>query len=142
MVKFLSRLRSFRRRDDGAVLVEFAFVGPILIVMLMGIIAYGGYFWVSHAVQQLANDAARAAVGGLDSTERSSLAQSSLTGSMGNYAFLEPQSAHVTVTGDTTNLKIAVAYDASNSPFFAMKGLLPLPNSTITRQASIRLGGY
>ena len=142
MVKFLARLRTFHRRIDGAVLVEFAFVGPILVVMLLGIVAYGGYFWVSHAVQQLANDAARAAVGGLDSSERTALAQSSLTGSMGNYAFLEPQAAQVTVTGDTTNLKIAVAYDASNSPFFAIKGLVPLPSSTITRQASIRLGGY
>lgn len=142
MVKLPSRLRSFSRRDDGAVLVEFAIVGPVLVVMLLGIVAYGGYFWLSHAVQQAANDAARAALGGLDSSERSSLAQSSLTGSIANYPFLQPQSAHVTVAGDATNLKVSIAYDASSSPFWAIKGLLPLPNSTITRQASIRLGGY
>ncbi len=142
MVCLSKRLRSFARRDDGAVLVEFAFVGPVLVVMLLGIVAYGGYFWLSHAVQQVANDAARAAVGGLDSSERSTLAQSSLTDSMANYAFLEPTSAHVTVAGDTQNLKVSIAYDASGSPFWAIKGLLPLPSSTITRYASIRLGGY
>jgi Flp pilus assembly protein TadG len=141
MVK-VHRLRSFRRADDGAVLVEFAIVGPILIVLLFGIVAYGGYFWLSHAVQQVANDAARAAVGGLDSAERTSLAQSSLTSSIGSYAFLQPQSAHVTVAGDSTNLRVSIAYDASSAPFWAMQGLLPMPSSTITRQASIRLGGY
>ncbi len=138
----VQRLRSFQRADSGAVLVEFAIVGPILIVMLFGIVAYGGYFWLSHAVQQVANDAARAAVGGLDSAERTSLAQSSLTGSIGSYAFLEPEAAAVTVAGDDTNLRVSIAYDASNAPFWAMDGLLPMPDSLITRQASIRLGGY
>ena len=138
----LSRFRSFGRREDGSVLVEFAFVGPILVVMLLGIVAYGGYFWLSHAVQQVANDAARAALAGLDGTERSSLAQSSLSGSLANYAFLDPSSTKLTVAGDATNLKVSVNYDASNSPFWAMKGLVPLPSSSVTRQASIRLGGY
>jgi Flp pilus assembly protein TadG len=138
----VENIRAFRRSDSGAVLVEFAIVGPILVVMLFGIVAYGGYFWLSHAVQQVANDAARAAVGGLDTAERSSLAQSSLTGSIGSYAFLQAKSAHVTVAGDSTNLRVSIAYDASSAPFWAMKGLLPMPNSTITRQASIRLGGY
>lgn len=142
MVKLWSRLSSFNRREDGAVLVEFAFVGPVLVVMLLGILAYGGYFWLSHAVQQVANDAARAALGGLDTAERSSLAQSSLTSSIANYPFLEPQAAHVTVADDATNLKVSIAYDASGSPFWAIRGLLPMPGSTITRQSSIRLGGY
>jgi Flp pilus assembly protein TadG len=138
----VENIRAFRRSESGAVLVEFAIVGPILVVMLFGIVAYGGYFWLSHAVQQVANDAARAAVGGLDSAERTSLAQSSLTGTIGSYPFLEPASAHVTVAGDSTNLRVSIAYDASNAPFWAMQGLLPMPNSMITRQASIRLGGY
>ena len=142
MAKLLQRLRSFRRHDGGAVLVEFAFVGPILIVMLFGIVAYGGYFWLSHAVQQVANDAARAAVGGLDSAERTSLAQASLTSSITSYAFLEPEAAQVTVGGDATNLQVSIAYDAAGAPFWAMDGLLPLPDSLIVRQASIRLGGY
>ena len=141
MVKLL-RLRTFVRADKGAVLVEFAIVGPILIVLLFGIVAYGGYFWLSHAVQQVANDAARAAVGGLDSAERNSLAQSSLTSSIGGYAFLKAQAAQVSVAGDSTNLRVSSAYDASSAPFWAMKGLLPMPDSTITREASIRLGGY
>jgi Flp pilus assembly protein TadG len=142
MARILSRFRSFGRRQDGAVLVEFAILGPVLLVMLLGIIAYGGYFWLSHAVQQVANDAARAALSGLDTAERSSLAQSSMTGSLANYAFLDAASAHVTVASDAINLKVSVRYDASASPFWALGGLVPLPSSTITRQASIRLGGY
>jgi Flp pilus assembly protein TadG len=137
--RFVARLKADQR---GAVLVEFAMVGPILIVMILGIVAYGGYFWMSHAVQQVANDAARAAVAGLVATERASLAQSALSSSIGGYPFLVPSAAKATVSGDSTELKVAVAYDASGSPFWAFKGLIPLPSTTITRQAAIRLGGY
>ncbi len=137
--RFLRRLKA---DDRGAVLVEFAMVGPILMVMLLGIVAYGGYFWLSHAVQQVANDVARAAVAGLDTSERSSLAQTSLTSAVGAYPFLQISAATATVTGDSSFLKVSVAYDASNSPFWALDGLIPLPSSTITRQAAIRLGGY
>ena len=123
-------------------LVEFAIVGPVLVVMLLGIVAYGGYFWLSHAVQQMANDAARSALAGLDATERAALARSSMSSSLASYAFLDAASARVTVADDATNLKVSIDYDASGSPFWAIRGLVPLPSSTITRQASIRLGGY
>lgn len=137
--RLFARLKADQR---GAVLVEFAMVGPVLVVMILGLIAYGGYFWMSHAVQQVANDAARAAVAGLDQTERSSLAQSAISSSIGGYPFMTASAATATVTGDTTELKVAVAYDASGSPFWALKGLIPLPSTVITRQAAIRLGGY
>ncbi|MCC7268336.1 MAG: pilus assembly protein, partial [Caulobacteraceae bacterium] len=38
----------FKRLADcsrGAAAVEFAFVGPVFVLMLCGIMAYGGYFW-------------------------------------------------------------------------------------------------
>jgi len=54
-------VRRLRRDQSGATAVEFAFLAPVLILILMGITGYGGYFWMSHSVQQLANDAARAA---------------------------------------------------------------------------------
>lgn len=117
-------------------------VGPILIIMLLGIVTYGGYFWMSHAVQQVANDAARAAVAGLDGDVRTSLAQSALAASIGGYPFLEATAATAVVTSDANQMQVAVSYDAANSPFWALSGLLPLPGSTIERQAAIRLGGY
>jgi hypothetical protein len=49
---------------------------PAFIVVLLGIMSFGGYFWLAHSVQQLANDSARAAVAGLNASERQQLARS------------------------------------------------------------------
>ena len=70
--------RPYRRAKtarEGAAAVEFALVGPILVFLLIGIVVYGGWFLMAQSVQALASEGARAAVGGLDSAERESLAR-------------------------------------------------------------------
>ncbi len=131
-----------RGREAGAAAVEFAIVLPMLCVLLFGIVAYGGYFWIAHAVQQLANDSARAAVAGLDDTERQSLAQASLSSGLSTYAYLKPSSAQLTLANQNQELAITVAYDAAGSPFWSLSGLIPMPPTLIRRQAVVRLGGY
>lgn len=135
----LSRLR---RCDSGASALEFAIVGPFLIVMLLGICAYGGYFWMSHAVQQVANDAARAALGGLSDTERQTLANGVLASEIGTYAYLSAPNANLVLASDASQLTVKISYNASTTPFWALSTLVPMPPSTITRQAAVRLGGY
>lgn len=132
----------FKLGERGATAVEFALLSPILIIMTAGITGYGGYFWISHSVQQLANDSGRAAVAGLNTAERASLAQQAFTGEVGSYGGLDASKATVAVSDDTTAITVNITYDASNSPFWAMKGLAPMPSTTIVRQATIRLGGY
>ena len=128
--------------EDGAIAVEFALLAPVLIVLVLGITAYGGYFWMSHAVQQMANDAARAAVGGLDATERQSLAQQTVTSEGLNYTNLDASRTQVSLVDTTTQLTVNVIYDASGSPFWAASGLVPMPSTRLTRTATIKLGGY
>ncbi len=122
--------------------VEFAIIGPVFVVLLLGIMSYGGYFWLAHAVQQLANDSARAAVAGLDVAERQSLAQSTINAELQSYAFLTPSSAVVSVNNQTDSMTVSVAYNASRTPFFTLSPLIPMPPSTITRTATIKLAGY
>jgi Flp pilus assembly protein TadG len=117
-------------------------ISPVLIVMLGGIAGYGGYFWISHSIQQLANDSARAAVAGLSSAERTTLAQQAETAEIAGYPTLDATRTSVTVSDDASQLTVSVSYDASGSPFWAMKGLAPMPSTMIVRQATIRLGGY
>lgn len=137
-----------RKLDDfvscrrGASALEFAIIGPVFCVLLFGILAWGGYFWMAHAVQQLANDGARVAVGGLDSAERAALAQSSMNAEIKSYTFLDPSAASLSVQDNDQQLAVQVAYDASRSPFFSMRALIPMPSSTITREAISQLGGY
>ena len=134
--------RGWLQCRSGASAVEFAIIGPAFIVLLMGIMSYGGYFWLAHAVQQLANDSARAAVAGLSASERQSLAQSTINSEVQSYAFLNASSATVSVTSQTNAMTVSVAYNASNTPFFSLSGLVPMPSSTISRDATIKLAGY
>lgn len=133
---------SFRRDERGVAAIEFAFVGPVLIVLMFAIVCYGGYFWIAHAVQQLANDSARAAIAGLDDAERSALAKSSLDAGMVDYAYLSPSAAAVSVERSNQKLSVKVVYDATNSGFWGMAKLVPMPSPRIERSAAVRLGGY
>lgn len=140
-----ARKTSNRRRrgaESGAVAVEFAILGPIFMVLVIGIMVWGQYFWVSHAVQQLANDSARAALAGLDSTERASLARTTLANEVTAYANLIPSAATMAIDDATDHLTISVSYDASNTTYWAFAGLVPTPPRTVLRQATVRLGGY
>jgi len=130
------------RDPGGSTAVEFAIVGPVLVLILFGMISYGGYFWMSHALQQLTNDAARSALAGLTSTERSQLAQSTVTVEAPNYAFLDASKMKVNIGGDTQSMTVSLVYDASSTPFWSLDRLVPMPSSSIQRSATIKLGGY
>ena len=128
--------------ESGTAAIEFAIVGPVLVLLLMGMLAYGGYFWLAHAVQQTANDSARAAVAGLNASERQSLAQATMTTDLGASDVLAAQNATLTVNNGTNSITVTVSYDASQSPFFALNHLLPMPSPTIARSATVMIGGY
>jgi hypothetical protein len=83
------------RSAGGATAVEFAIVAPVLLMLLFGILVYGGYFLMSHSVQQLANDAARAAVGGMTDAERQQLAAGTLASELPTYGYLSPASTQL-----------------------------------------------
>ncbi len=134
--------RSWVHNEDGSAAIEFAVLGPLLTMMLLGIIAYGGCFWISHSIQQLANDAARSAVGGLSTAERQSLAQATLASEAPTYSNLTANLVSLSESEAGQTVTVSIAYDASTSVFWAMRGLVPMPPSTIVRSASIQLGGY
>ena len=54
---WLSRARS--RRERGAAVVEFALVVPILLILVLGIIQYGWYFFAMQAGTSATSDAVR-----------------------------------------------------------------------------------
>jgi Flp pilus assembly protein TadG len=53
------KLRALPRRQRGAAAVEFALVLPILLVILLGIIDFGLYFYNDLQLTHVARDAAR-----------------------------------------------------------------------------------
>jgi Flp pilus assembly protein TadG len=128
--------------EDGSAAIEFAVLGPLLTLMLLGVMAYGGCFWISHSIQQLANDAARSTVGGLSIAERQSLAQATLAAEAPTYPNLTTNLVTLSESESGQVITVSIAYDASASVFWAMRSLIPMPPSTIVRQATIQLGGY
>jgi hypothetical protein len=55
----LSVLWTLGRAQDGAVLVEFALVAPVFLLLLFGVIEFGGAFWTQQALHQAAIVGAR-----------------------------------------------------------------------------------
>ncbi|WP_162914159.1 TadE family protein [Taklimakanibacter lacteus] len=125
--------------------LEFAIVAPVLLLILLGIAAYGIYFSAVSSLQELTADAARASVAGLTDTERQSIVTTYVAQSSPQYRLL--QSHPITVTtapfpGDPTRYTVTLRTDISNLPLQVQSGIIPMPSSLIQRTAVVRIGGY
>jgi Flp pilus assembly protein TadG len=135
----------FARCRDAATAVEFALVFPIFLIVLFGIISFGAYLGVVHGVQQIAAEAARAAVAGITDAERVSLAQNNINANIASYPLIAP--ARLTLDSAATDpatsvFAITVRYDASDMFIFNLPNFVPAPAPTIIRSAAIQRGGY
>ncbi|MFN3463776.1 MAG: TadE/TadG family type IV pilus assembly protein [Terricaulis sp.] len=133
--------RRFSDRSGGAA-VEFAIVGPVLFLLMTGIFTYGGYFLTAHTIQQLANDAARASIAGLDDEERLTLARETMLAGIANQSFMRGELSRLELRREGATISLAVTYDASEDVYWAFQTLIPAPPSTISRNATILMGGF
>ncbi len=135
---------SHSNSDDGAAAIEFAFVAPVMILLVMGMIAYGIFFGAAHSVQQIAADAARVSIAGIDEAERKQLVGNFISHNSSGYVFINPKMLAFTVGGaphDASQLLVSVSYDATSLPIWGLLSSSLLPEKRITRQVSIRVGG-
>lgn len=126
------------RHQAGSSLIEAAFALPLLILLLMGLLGYGSWFMTAHSLQQAANDAARASVAGLTTTERRSLVDQSILAARA--AFPAPAAQTIGVnTGESSGYyRVTLRYNLANAPLFAAIPV-PLPGSTLERSAVVRI---
>jgi len=136
------RMACFAHDKKGVAAVEFALIAPPLVLLVFGVLQYGLYFGVSHSVQQLTNDAARVAIGGLEEKERGDLVFEHVAKFGADYSFLRRDRIKTSVDEKGDVIVVRTDYDASNLPIFALKGLLPMPASTITQESVVTMGGY
>jgi Flp pilus assembly protein TadG len=137
--------RKISTAQDGAIAVEFAIIAPVFLMIVFGIVMYGSYLSVVHGVQQLAAEAARSSVAGLNEGERSSLANSYVTGNVNTYPLIDPAKLTVnaaTSVSDANVFVVSVNYDASGMFIYSLPTFVPAPSSTIVRSAAIPRGGY
>jgi len=128
----------------GGAAIEFAILAPIFLMLLIGMVAYGIYFGASHSIEQISADAARVALAGLTETERQQLVTNFIQRNADGYVFVD--ASHVTVqahnsVADGTQFIVSVSYDARDLPIWNLLTGLPLPDTTIFRQSTIRVGG-
>ena len=138
MLRIEQRKRGARR---GSIAVEFALVSPILLFMLVGMIVYGGWFWLAHSVQSLAYESARASLGGLDAVERRQLALD-FVASRGPQIGVPVAASNVQVSSDNQVVSVTINYDVTNHPIMVLRSLTVPPPQSINREAVVRLGGY
>lgn len=135
---------TFRKEKSGTAAIEFAILSPLFILLLMGMIAYGIHFGASHSIQQIAADAARTALAGVNANERSTLASNFVRLNAGGYPFVDPQKLTVEArdsAADGNQFVVALRYDATDLPIWSLFRDLPMPGKTISRQSTIRVGG-
>ncbi|WP_348639779.1 TadE/TadG family type IV pilus assembly protein [Mesorhizobium sp. 8] len=141
---YRSSFTRFRNDRTATSAIEFAILSPIFILILLGMVAYGIYFGASHSVQQIAADAARTALSGLDQSERQSLVTAFVQRNAAGYPFIDPGNLSVTAqdsAADADQFVVAVQYDARNLPIWNLLSGLPLPGTTIAKRSTIRIGG-
>ena len=131
---------------SGSVAIEFALICPVLLLLLLGSIAYGLYFLAAHSVAQIAANAARATVAGITDAEREKLARNAVALELKSHPlFLDHTTVVVTagrVPTDPTSYRVAVTYDAKLLPIWNLSSFLPLPSRYIEQSAVIKNGGY
>lgn len=144
------RIHQFRlkvsqfREQSGTSAIEFALLSPIFILLLLGMVAYGIYFGASNSVQQIAADAARTAIAGLNESERQALVTRFVNNNAGGYPFVD--SGKLTYqakdsTADGNQFVVSIQYDARNLPIWNLFPALSMPGTTISRRSTIRVGG-
>jgi Flp pilus assembly protein TadG len=137
-------LGNIPRNDEGAAAVEFAILTPVFLLLLTGMLAYGIYFGASLSLQQLAADAARTSIAGVNDAERRTLVQRFLNKNAGAYMLLDTATiAHSfeITRKDANQFAVTLTYDATALPIWNLYVPLPLPSKIIEHQATIRNGG-
>ncbi len=106
--KLQRRRRGFLRNRKGSVAVEFAFVFPLFVMFLFGIIDVGRAYWVFNTLQEAAESTARHAM----VNEGMSLADIETWGS-NNIIALNPTDVTFSATGTTVGSDYFLKVDAT-----------------------------
>ena len=135
----------FARCRGAASAVEFAILLPLFLLLVFGIVIFGSYLAMVHGVQQLAAEAARRSIAGLNDAERGSLAAGYVSANAASYPLIAANRLTVTSAksgSDANVFVVTVDYDASRSFIFDLPTFVPMPPSRIERSAAIPFGGF
>ena len=125
----------------GAALIEMALVLPVLMLLVMGIIVFGEWLSFANALQQSANEGARASLSGLSQDERALTARQTVVDSLSHYDGIDQSKVAIGVQDDGATVKVTVNYDMSDQPVMKLP-FVPIPDKTISRSSAVRLNSF
>jgi Flp pilus assembly protein TadG len=127
-------LNRFRKNDAGAAAIEMAFVLPLFLLFVLGIIEFGRAYWTLNSMQLAVDEAGRYAMVHTTSTDAQivAAAQANLYGLNANNFTLTSASQ---TTGGVNYKVITATYVFS----FVAPGVLPFGNLNLTRQTTVPL---
>jgi Flp pilus assembly protein TadG len=135
-------LRRFIADREGNAATEFALVAPATMLLLLGIVVYSMLLSTYSALQQIAAEAARAALPGQTTAQQSQFANQYVTGVLPNYAFIDPTKLTVSTSATATTFQVSLNYDASASFFSNFASSVISTPLVITRSATVQLSGF
>jgi Flp pilus assembly protein TadG len=123
---------SRRRGEDGAEAVEFALIAVPFMLLLLGIIQYGFYFWTAETTNSAARETARRVIVGDCWTQAQADTFARHNAPQTTSVAVSPLPTSSTQVGDTIRVTVT-----ANAHIF---GLSPLPNGgAITRDYVARM---
>lgn len=138
-------LRRLRACDRGLAALEFALLAPALLMLVFAVVLYSFYFAAWMGVRHAAMEGARAAVAGLSTTERATLAQSRARAVIDGYGTLLAAGGGPVITAaadGTGTFRVRVSYTMSGSPMMRYAAFVPMPSPTISASIVVTNGGY
>lgn len=126
------------RSERAAAIVEMTLVLPLFLTLVIGILIYGQYFQLAHTVQQAANDGARAAIVGLDATDRQAIAIRAVDRSMATLGGYSPASRSIAVSETKQAVTVALTYNVP-AKHFLRSSFVPSPGHVIRASATFEL---
>jgi Flp pilus assembly protein TadG len=140
----MKRLLTLHRDSNGAVAVEFALVGPIMIILMLGVLQIGMTMWAYNSLRGVASDIERFAVvnsqaASVNSQAAAQLSNSQIQQTGQSIAITAPYSmtgAVVTVADATTQqisgakeLTLTITYNAPSILSVVGMGNIPMSYS-------------
>ncbi len=132
-----------RSRERGAAVVEFALVLPLLLMLVLGAIDWGWYFYTREVVTNAAREGARAGSVSAVGTDAITAASSAATTYLSNLSLtggsVNATTPDVTVGATVTHtVRVVVTFPASSLTGFTLPGFTSLVPSSITATAQMR----
>jgi len=125
------RLQRLVRDRSGSAMIEFAFALPILLLMVLGCIEFGRYYWIRNTLELAVEDAARFATLNKNATDTE--IQTRVRSVLANVVQIQSfKAADVTVSvsltaGSNVTFKtITASLSTNGGKFKFMTGILPV----------------